>query len=89
MLSYLITAVVSVAAVETAQRLVAYLFSLVDDEELLTLTVSALNGVIECNPRMVLQGLLSSRSRLKEIALEKLATVSEEVGLLSPASHHD
>ena len=68
-------------AVETAQHLVMYLFSLVDDEELLALTVSALNSVTERNCHSVLPGLSSSRVRLMEEVQKRLKTISDEVGI--------
>ena len=66
---------------ETAQRLVAYLFSLdKEDEELLALTVSALNSVAERSGPSVLAGISSSRIRLVEEVRERMKNASDEVG---------
>ena len=74
-------AVVEMVFVETAQRLVAYLFSLdEEDEELLALTVSALNSVAERSGPSVLAGLSSSRVRLVEEVRERMKNTSDEVG---------
>ena len=70
-------------SVEIAQRLATYLFSLSDDEELLTLTVSALNSVAERDYQRVLPALLSSHVRLVEEVQERLKTTADEVRHLS------